>query len=80
MQARHTPSGSHAPDMSKPAQASLSQQSEHAQDPCLIRDCLVWNSVLPGDDQNPSECAQHAGLVHLNLGADGHHGHNNDNK
>ena len=72
----------------------LRQQSEHALDSCLLQDCLVWNAVLPSDDQNPSEaahvegvepallprmqcftavkwCAEHAGLVHLHLGADG---------
>ena len=36
----------HAPDVSEPAQASLSQQREHAPDFCLLQDCLVWNAVL----------------------------------
>ena len=65
MRARHTqcPSGwpyatiIHAPDVSEPAQASLSQQSEHARDSCLLQNCHVRNAVLPCDDQNPSEAA-----------------------
>ena len=43
----------HAPEVSEPAQASLSQQSEHARNSCLLQDCLVCDAVLTGDDQNP---------------------------
>ena len=82
--------------MAKPAQPSLTQQGEHARYSCLCLDNLVWDKVLPGDAQNPSEAAhledvetallagvegpglatveqrvEHAGLVHLHLGADG---------
>ena len=52
----------HAPDVSEPAQASLSQQSEHARDSSLLQDCLVWNAVLSGDDQIPSEAAHLEGV------------------
>ena len=46
--------------MAKPVEPSLTEQ--HARYSFLCCDILVWDSVLPGDAQNPSEAAQVEGV------------------
>ena len=48
--------------MAKPAQPSLNEQGEHVRHSRLCQDILVWDSVLPGDCQNPSEATQVEGV------------------
>ena len=48
----------HAADMTKPAQVPLGKQGKHAWYCCLSLDIFVWDTVLPGDAQNPSEVVQ----------------------
>ena len=52
----------HAAYMAKPAQPSLNEQGEHARYSFLCYDILVWDSVSPGDAQNPSEATQVEGV------------------
>ena len=52
----------HTADMAKPGKPSLTEQGKHARYSRLCEDILVWDSVLPGDAQNPSEAAQVEGL------------------
>ena len=48
----------HVADMTKPVQVPLGKQSKHAWYSCLSQDTLVWDTVLSGDAQNPSEVVQ----------------------
>ena len=45
-------------DITKLVQVALGKQGKHAWYSCLIQDILVWDMVLPGDAQNPSEVVQ----------------------
>ena len=58
----------HAADVTKPAQAPLGKQSKHAWYSCLSQDILVWEMVLPGDAQNPSEVEQVDSIESVFLG------------
>ena len=48
--------------MAKPAKPSLTKQREHARYSRLCKAILVWDMVLPGDVQNPSEATQVEGV------------------
>ena len=48
--------------MAKPAQLSVTEQGEHARYSRLCQDILVWDTVLPGDAQNPSKAAKVEGV------------------
>ena len=58
----------HVTEMTKPVQAPLGKQGRHAWYSHLNQDVLVWDMVLPGDAQNPSEAAQAEGIESAFLG------------
>ena len=48
--------------MTKPAQASLAEQGKQTEYSCLRQNVLVWNTILPGDAQDPTETTQVEGI------------------
>ena len=48
--------------MTKPAQASLAEQGKHTEYSCLCQNVLGWNTILPGDAQDPTETTQVEGI------------------
>ena len=54
--------------MTKPVQVPLGKQGKHAWYSCLSQDILVWDTVLPGDAQNPSKAVQVEGIECALLG------------
>ena len=52
----------YAAHMTKPAQASLGEQSKHTEYFCWCQNVFVWDTIMPGDAQDPSRTTQVEGI------------------
>ena len=58
----------HAAHMTKPAQASLGEQGKHTEYFCWCQNVFVWDTIMPGNAQDPSRTTQVEGIKSAFLG------------